>query len=113
MIQVYHNARCSKSRECLAFLDSSNTEYEVINYLETPPTVDELKSIIKKMGVKPIELVRQKEALWIEKFMDKKMTGAALIKAMVKYPVLIERPIAVNGDNAIIARPIASVQKII
>ncbi|HOZ75453.1 MAG TPA: arsenate reductase (glutaredoxin) [Flavobacterium sp.] len=105
MIQILHNARCSKSRECLAFLDESKNEYEVIEYLKTPPTVEQLKEIIAKLGIKPIELIRRKEPLWIEKFEGKKHTPASLLKIMAKHPILIERPIVVNGDRAIIARP--------
>jgi arsenate reductase len=106
MIQVYHNPRCSKSQECMLFLEESGQPYEVIKYLETIPTFEELKAIIKKLGIKPIELVRQKEVVWIEKYKDKKMTGDQVIRAMIKNPILIERPIVINGDKAIIARPL-------
>ena len=67
MIQIFHNARCTKSRECLAFLNDTKQDFEVIKYLETPPTFDELKSIISKLNIKPLALVRQKEPIWIEK----------------------------------------------
>jgi len=113
MIQVFHNARCSKSRECLAFLNETEIEYEIVKYLETPPTVEELKILIKKLGIKSITLVRQKEPLWIEKFKDKNLTNSAIIRAMAKYPLLIERPIVINGDKAVIARPIENARIII
>jgi arsenate reductase len=106
MIQVYHNPRCTKSRECMLFLEESGQPYEIIKYLEDMPNEEELKTIIKKLGIKPIELVRQKESLWIEKFKSKKMTDNAIIKAMVANPILMERPIIVNGDKAVIARPL-------
>jgi arsenate reductase len=106
MIQVYHNPRCTKSRKCMLFLEESGQPYEIIKYLEDMPTVEELKAIIKKLGIKPIELVRQKEPLWIEKFKGKKMTDNAIIKAIVANPILMERPIVVNGDKAVIARPL-------
>jgi arsenate reductase len=106
MIQVYHNPRCTKSRECMLFLEESGQPYEIIKYLEDMPNEEELKAIIKKLGIKPIELVRQKESLWIEKFKSKKMTDNAIIKAMVANPILMERPIVVNGDKAVIARPL-------
>jgi len=64
MIQIYHNSRCGKSRECLAFLENSGQKYEIIKYLEDIPTFDELKEIIKKLEIKPIDLVRQKEKIW-------------------------------------------------
>ncbi len=106
MIQIYHNSRCTKSRECLAFLEDSGKEYEVINYLNEVPTFDELKSIIKKLDVKPIELVRQKEKIWIETFKSQKMSDDQIIQAMILHPILIERPIVINGDKAVIARPL-------
>ncbi len=113
MIQILHNARCSKSRECLAFLTESNSEYEIIEYLKTPPTVAQLQEIIAKLGIKPIELIRRKEPLWIEKFEGKKYTPASLLKIMVKNPILIERPIVINGDKAVIARPLEKAADII
>lgn len=113
MIQVYHNPRCSKSRECLLFFENSGAPYEVVEYLNDTPSADELKTIIKKLGIKPIELVRQKEAIWISKYKDRKMTPAQIIKAMVTHPILIERPIVINGDKAIIARPIGKAATIL
>jgi arsenate reductase len=106
MIQIYHNSRCGKSRECLAFLEKSGKEYEIIKYLEDVPTLDELKEIIKKLGIKPIELVRRKEKIWMENFKDKPLSDDEVIQAMIANPILIERPIVINGDKAIIARPL-------
>ena len=106
MIQVYHNSRCGKSRECLAFLENSGKEFEIIKYLEDVPTFEELKIIIKKLDIQPTELVRQKEKIWIENFKGKKMTDDEIIQAMILNPILIERPIVINGDKAIIARPV-------
>ena len=113
MIQVYHNPRCSKSRECLLFLESSGVDFEAVHYLNDTPGVDELKVLIQKMGIKPIELVRQKEEIWISKYKDKKMTPSQVVKAMVAHPILIERPIVINGDKAVIARPIEKAATII
>ena len=113
MIQIYHNSRCGKSRECLAFLEKSGQEYEIIKYLEEVPTFDELKEIIKKLGIKPIELVRRKEKIWMENFKDKPMTDDEIIQAMISNPILIERPIVINGDKAIIARPLEKITVII
>ncbi len=105
MIQIYHNSRCTKSRECLAFLEKSGQEYEVIKYLENTPSFEELKTILEKLDLKPLELVRKKEKIWIENFKNKEMTDDEIIQAMILYPILIERPIVVNGDKAVIARP--------
>ena len=95
MIQIYHNSRCGKSRECLAFLEKSGKEYEIIKYLEDVPTFDELKEIIKKLGIKPIELVRRKEKIWMENFKDKPLSDDEVIQAMIANPILIERPIVI------------------
>ena len=113
MIQIYHNSRCTKSRECLAFLEESGQEYEVIKYLEEVPTFDELKLIISKLNIKPIELVREKEKIWIENFKDKTMSDNEIIQTMISNPILIERPIVINGEKAVIARPLEKTAAII
>ena len=113
MIQIYHNSRCGKSRECLAVLEKSGQEYEIIKYLEAVPTFNEMKEIIKKLEIKPIELVRQKEKIWTENFKNKSLSDDEIINAMISNPILIERPIVINGDNAIIARPLEKVTTIL
>jgi arsenate reductase len=112
MIQIYHNSRCSKSRECLILLENLGVEFEIIKYLETPPTFDELEALIGKLGINPIELIRKKEKLWIEKFKNKTFTPNELIEIMVSNPILIERPIVINGNKAVIARPIEKTSEI-
>ena len=109
MIQIYHNQRCGKSRNCLLLLKESNAAIEIINYLNTPPTAAELTELLKKLKLTPIELVRQKEKIWIENFKGKKLTENEIIQAMVENPILIERPIVVNGDKAIIGRDLEKV----
>ena len=113
MIKVYHNPRCSKSRECMAFLENAGNPYEIIEYLKDTTTFDELKEIIRKLAVKPIAITRTSEPLWIAKFADKKLSGERLIKVLVKNPILIQRPIVVNGDKAIIARPLEKAAEIL
>jgi len=113
MIKIYHNPRCSKSREGLCTLNDLNEQVEIINYIENPLTFEELKKLIGLLGIEPIELVRTKEAIWKEEFKDKKLTNEEIIEAMVKYPKLIERPIIVNGDKAVIARPSEKIKEII
>lgn len=113
MIQIYHNSRCGKSRECLAFLEDSGKEFEVIKYLENTPTFDELESIIEKLGIKPIELVRQKEKVWIENFKNTTMSDHEIIQAMILNPILIERPIVINGKKAVVARPLENAASIL
>lgn len=113
MIQIYHNSRCGKSRECLVFLENSGQKYEIVKYLEKVPTFVELKEIIQKLDIKPIELVRQKEKIWTENFKDKQLTDDEIIQAMISNPILIERPIVVNGDKAVIARPLEKAEAIL
>jgi arsenate reductase len=113
MIQIFHNNRCTKSRECLAFLEKSGQEFEIIKYLEKVPTVEELNTIIRKLNIKPIELVRQKEKIWMEHYQGKTLTDTEVIQALVSNPILIERPIVINGKKAVIARPIEKMYDII
>jgi arsenate reductase (glutaredoxin) len=113
MIQIYHNSRCTKSRECLNFLEKSNIQFTVINYLQNTPTFDELKSIIDILKIKPIKLVRQKERIWIENFKDKILTDDEVIHTMVSNPILIERPIVINENKAVIARPLENIFTVI
>ncbi len=102
---IYHNPRCSKSRQGLAILKDSNQDFEIVEYLKNPPSQDELSSIIKKLQIKPIELVRKNEAIWKEKYKGKDLTDEQIIKAMVENPKLIERPIVITNDKAILGRP--------
>lgn len=113
MITIYHNARCSKSREGVCFLENNNTPFEVVNYLENTPTTEELQDLLKKLAIEPIELVRKKEAIWIENFKDKTLSPSEVIEAMVTYPKLIERPIVVKGDKAVIARPTEKINELL
>ena len=104
MIQIYHNQRCGKSRNCLAFLEESGKEYQVIKYLENKLSKGELMSLLQKLNIKPIELVRQKEKIWIENFKGKTLSDDEIIKAMLENSILMERPIVINGDKAMIGR---------
>lgn len=112
MIQILHNPRCGKSREGLAFLQQSGKEFEVIKYLDDIPTFEELSEIIKKLGIKPIELVRIKEKIWMDNFKGKDLSDAAIIEAMISNPILIERPIIINNKKAVVARPLENIQSI-
>lgn len=109
MIQIYHNSRCGKSRNCLALVENSEKDFEVINYLLNPPSFEELSNIIQKLKMKPIELVRQKEKIWIENFKDQKINDDQIIHAMIANPILIERPIVIIENKAIIGRDLEKV----
>lgn len=113
MLQILHNPRCGKSRNCLAFLKESSIEYEIINYLENPYSKVDLKNLIAKLGINPIDLVRQKEKLWIENFKGKSLSDIEVINALAKYPILIERPIVIKGEKAIIGRELQKLRSFI
>ncbi|WP_339628764.1 arsenate reductase (glutaredoxin) [uncultured Maribacter sp.] len=113
MIKIYHNSRCRKSREGLAFLENSGKKFEVVNYLEDIPTKDELKNIISCLNIEPINLIRKSEAIWKEKFKSEQLSDEEVIDAMIAYPKLIERPIVINGNSAVIGRPSSNIDSLI
>lgn len=102
---IYHNPRCTKSRATLALLQEHGVEPRVIEYLETPPTAAELGAIVAKLGIPPQQLVRTGEEIFKASYAGKTLTDAQWIDAMVKHPILIERPIVVSGARAVIGRP--------
>lgn len=104
-MKILHNPRCSKSRQTLQLINDNGVEVEVIEYLKDVPTSDELKELLKKLGVAAEKLIRRGEADFKDNFKGKTLTEDDWIAAMIKYPKLIERPIVVNGDKAIIGRP--------
>jgi arsenate reductase len=104
MIQIYHNPRCGKSRTCLAFMDQANQEYEIIPYLTETPKFDDLKVLLGKLNLEPLQLVRTKEKIWIENYKGKTLTNDEIIQSMVDNPILIERPIVIKDGKAIIGR---------
>tara|TARA_B100000900_G_C20497750_1_gene682393 strand:+ start:484 stop:822 length:339 start_codon:yes stop_codon:yes gene_type:complete len=104
-MKIYHNPRCSKSRKTLALLKENAVEPEVLLYLENIPTVSELKKLLSKLGIKPIQLIRKGEKDWKENYNGKELSDVQIIDAMVAYPKLIERPIVVKGNKAVIGRP--------
>jgi arsenate reductase len=112
-ITIYHNSRCSKSNTALKELTQSGERFEVVNYLETVPSVAELKSILAKLDLKPFDIVRKTEKVYLEKFKGKELSDEEWIKALHENPILIQRPIIVNGDKAVIARSEAAIDSII
>ncbi|MCX6294517.1 MAG: arsenate reductase (glutaredoxin) [Bacteroidetes bacterium] len=105
MLKIYHNTRCSKSRDVCSILEKKKVKTEVIEYLKTPPSQTEIKELLKMLGMKAEEIVRKGEAIYKEKFADKKLTASQWIKVLSENPILIERPIIVKGNKAIIGRP--------
>ena len=104
-MKIYHNPRCRKSREALNILHTHGLEPEVVLYLEIPPTEHEINDIADKLGVKPFEMIRKEEKLYKEEFKGKELADKEWVRVMADNPKLIQRPIVVNGDRAVIARP--------
>ena len=111
-VTIYHNPRCGKSRQTLALLEARGIAPRIVEYLKTPPDAATLKRLLKQLGLKPAQLVRKKEAAEA-KIDPAKLSDDALIAAMVKHPIVIERPIVVNGDKAALGRPPEAVLKIL
>ena len=104
-MKIYHNPRCSKSRQGLAILEESKLPFKTIKYLDTPISKTELQDIIKLLGIAPIDLVRKNETIWKENYKGKELSDSEIINAMVENPKLIERPIVINNGKAVIGRP--------
>ncbi|HEX5743218.1 MAG TPA: arsenate reductase family protein [Flavobacteriaceae bacterium] len=109
--KIYHNPRCSKSREGLAILSTFTDDFEIVDYLNNPPNIEEIKDLLSKLAIKPIELVRTNEVIWKENFKGKTLNDQEIIEALSLYPKLIERPIIIRGNEAIIGRPLQNINK--
>jgi arsenate reductase len=113
MITIYHNPRCRKSRETLEILSQSQTNIDVVEYLKNPLNETELKNLISLLNIDAEDLLRKNEAEWKSNFKGKSMSQSEIILAMVEYPKLMERPVVVNKDKAVIARPPQRVLEVI
>ena len=113
MIKIYHNPRCRKSREGLEIIQNSGQAFEIREYLKEIPSTDELASLIKLLGISPIDLVRKNEAIWKENYKGKTLSDSEIITAMINNPKLIERPIVVNNNKAILGRPTENIKRIL
>lgn len=111
---IYHNPRCSKSRQTLQLLKDNNIEPVVIEYLKSPPSAPVIDSILNRLNIEPRELMRKNETPYQENNLDNPvLTRTELIAAMVQHPILIERPIVVSNNKAVIGRPPENVLEII
>ncbi len=113
MLKIYHNARCRKSREGLEILENSGKKFEVREYLKEPLDEKELKDLIEKLEITPIQLVRKNEKIWKENYKNKDLSDSELITVMVKNPKLIERPIVEDEKHAVIGRPSSEIEKLL
>jgi arsenate reductase len=113
-LTIYHNPRCTKSRQTLELLKAKGLEPKVVEYLKTPPTVNELDEILKKLNLEPEAIVRTKEGAYAASGLkNPNLSRAEKIVILVKNPILIERPIVVNGGKAALGRPPEKVRKIL
>jgi len=112
-VTIWHNPKCSKSRDSFKLLEERGIDAEVIKYLDTPPTKEELKEVLKMLGMAPRELMRTKEEIYKTLHLDNETDDEKLIEAMVANPRLIERPIVIKEGKAVIGRPIEKVVELI
>jgi len=112
-IKIYHNPRCSKSRCAISFLEDTNYSIDVVEYLKESPTADELVALLKKLKMNAQDLVRKGEEDFKNNFKGKELSEKQWIDAMVQFPKLIERPIVILGENAVIARPTEKIEELL
>lgn len=105
MMKIYHNPRCTKSRETLALIKDAGVEVEIVEYLKNIPSREEFQLILSKLNMKPSQLLRKNEAVYKEKFKNSNFTEEEWISIMLEYPKLIERPIVVKQNKAVLGRP--------
>ena len=104
-VVIYHNARCSKSRSACEIVAGRGIEARIVEYLKTPPSRDELCAVLQKLGMKASELVRRGEEEYKQHYAGRTLTEDEWLDALIEHPILIERPIVVRGDHAVVGRP--------
>lgn len=112
MLTIYHNPRCAKSRETLKIIEESGEMVQVVEYLKMVPSKEDLQDIVEKLGISAEQLVRKGEKEYKENFKGKELTNEQWLEVMEKYPKLIERPIVIKDDKAIIGRPPENVRQL-
>jgi arsenate reductase len=112
MIKIYHNPRCTKSRQGLAFLKDKNIVFEEVRYLDTGLSLEELELLIEKLDISPLELVRKNESIWKTNYKGLELSDREILEAVVAHPKLMERPVVVHNDRAVIGRPTEQIANI-
>ena len=113
MITIYHNPGCSKSRQSLELVLSKTKDIKIIKYLKNPPTKEELKEILNKLDLTVTDIIRHKEEAYKEYIQGKELTEDELLDLITKHPILLERPIIIKGDKAVIGRPPENVLRLL
>lgn len=110
--KIWHNTRCSTSRQALQILEQHGIEPQIVEYLKTPPTAKELKEVLKQLQMKAIDLVRKKEPFYKEHYSNAQLTNSEWIKVLAKNPILIERPVIFTPNIVVLGRPIEKVEEL-
>lgn len=111
-MKIYHNPRCSKSRQALEMLQNATSNIEIIEYLKYPLRFGEIKMLLSQLNIEPEQLIRKNEKVWKENYKGKAMHESDIINAIIMYPKLMQRPIVTNGEKAIIGRPVENILEI-
>lgn len=111
-MEIYHNPRCQKSRQTLKILQDARVDFEIRKYLDNPPTKGELKIVLEKLGISPQALIRKEEQIFKNEYLGKNLTADEWIEVMVRHPKLIQRPIVIDGDRAVLGRPPENVREL-
>lgn len=111
--QIYHNPRCGKSREALQYLQQKGIETDILLYLQNTPTFKELKDVIRKLNIKPFDLIRKKEKIFTDNYNDSVLTDDEWVEVMINNPILIERPVIISDSMAVIGRPKERIEELL
>jgi arsenate reductase len=111
-VQIWHNKRCSKSRNAFQWLADNNIDNECVHYMASLISKTELTSVLNKLNIQAFDLIRKKEKIFIKNWKGQQKTDAAWVEIMIENPQLIERPIVIKGDKAIIARPLELIEQL-
>ncbi|MGE5356344.1 MAG: arsenate reductase (glutaredoxin) [Deltaproteobacteria bacterium] len=109
---IFHNPRCGKSREALQYLQQKNVEFQIVLYLHDTPSFEEMKQIISKLKIKPLDLIRKKENIFKENFSGQDLSDDEWIHILIQHPILIERPLIISDRSAVIGRPKENIEKL-
>ncbi len=112
-MKILHNPRCRKSREGLKILEDSGQDFTIVEYLKEPLTKEQLSEVLSKLGMSAMDLVRKNEKEWKENFKGQEMSEEEVVAAMVAHPKLIERPIVISGDRAVVGRPPENINQLL
>lgn len=112
-MEIYHNPRCQKSRQTLKIIQDAQVDFEIRKYLDDPPSREELQIVLDKLDIKPLSLIRKNEDLYKKEYQGKDLTDEEWIDVMIEHPRLIERPVVIHADKAIIGRPPENVRELL